>query len=507
MRIPSLIVLVLALGNQGTVPAAADDWPQWRGNGTGIAATDAAPAIWSESLNIRWKTPIQGAGHSSPIVSGDAVILTTAATGIGRDAESRYQSTVWTAAFVAAVGGFVLVRLVTPRRKRSPNAPSLTAQHASRSKRHRWIALCVSGACALTAIIIARHWAQPDLETLRYIVCIDRQTGTIRWQTECAAGPLLGSTALTSAATPTPTTDGRHIYAHFGVAGVYCLDFNGAVVWANHDPTPEILYKAGSSPVLWNDLLIVTHDTDKRNYTTALDKHTGAARWTSERTAPTEGRRERMDAYSTPIVVHVGDSDQLIHDGYRRITGYDPATGRELWTLPTDAEQIVTSPVADGDIVIFAGECNHPIHMTAIRLTSSNGATTATTIWQTKRQVPVVSSPAFNEGRVYAVSKSGIATCRETTAGDMIWRHRLPGTYYASITIAGGKLYLPNLDGVTTVMAIGDEPRVLATNTLDEPIYASPAVCDGELFIRGTGHLYCIAKTPSDSSEPDQSSR
>lgn len=484
-------MLYLGIGILITQRATADDWPAWRGDGSGVTPAASPCVAWDESHNIRWKTPIPGVGHSSPVVSGDAVFLTTASEGVGRAAESQHRSIVRTVALVAAIVGFVLARIVTHPPGHPRSDESQTALPDT-SRGPRLIAWCVAAAFAFAAGITARHWAQPETQTLRYVVCIDRPSGHIRWLTECAAGPLLGSTALTSAATPTPTTDGQYVFAHFGVAGVYCLDFDGVIQWANHDPTPEILYKAGSSPILWNDLLIVTHDTDQRSYTVALNKHTGTARWTAERNAPTEGRRERRDAYSTPIVVRIGDAEQLVHDSYRRITGYDPATGRELWTVPTDAEQIVTSPVAVGDVVIFSGECNHPIHMTAIRLSTAGGTTTPVTVWQSKKQVPVVCSPAIDVGRVYAVSKSGIATCRDVTTGEMIWRHRLPGKYYASITIADGNAYLSNLDGVTTVMAAADEARVLSTNTLDEPIYASPAVCESELFIRGTGHLYCI---------------
>ncbi|HPF39976.1 MAG TPA: PQQ-binding-like beta-propeller repeat protein [Phycisphaerae bacterium] len=462
--------------------ATADDWPAWRKDGAGVAAADVAPPVrWDASTHIRWATEIPGSGHSSPIVSGNLVLLTSAWDGVGRDAALRQWLITIGGALSASTMGLVVMGFVL-RPKRSEAV----------ARRGRVGRTFIVAAIGFAAACLTWRFSQPAPQTLRYVIGVDRDSGAIRWQTECAAGDLVGSTAMTSAATPTPVTDGKRIYAHFGRAGTYCLDFGGRVVWAHSEPAPSILYKAGSSPVLWNDLLIVTHDTDKQLYTVAFDKRDGTRRWTIERRPPTEGRRSRMDAYATPIVVHAGGRDTLVHDSYRHLSGYDPATGRERWKIPTDAEQVVTSPVAAGDVIVFAGECNIPIHMTAIRLPAGDDTASPETLWTSKRQVPVVSSPAIDSDRVYAVSKSGIVSCRDLATGAFVWRHRLPGRYYASVTIAAGRLYLSNLDGVTTVMAVGDEPRVLATNPLDGAIYASPAFVGGTLFLRTDTRLYAI---------------
>ncbi|MCA9254646.1 MAG: PQQ-binding-like beta-propeller repeat protein [Phycisphaerales bacterium] len=476
--------LICALGLAILVPSivAAADWPAWRNDGRGVATVDVTPPVrWDASTHIRWATAIPGSGHSSPIVSGNLVIVTSAWDGVSRDAALRQWLITIGGALSASTLGLVVMGLVL-RPKRSEAG----------KRRGRVGRTFLVAAIGLAAAGAVWRFSQPAPQTLRYVIGVDRDTGKIRWQTECAAGDLVGSTAMTSAATPTPVTDGEHIFAHFGEAGTYCLDLEGRVVWAHREPAPSILYKAGSSPVLWNDLLIVTHDTDRRLYTIALDKRDGTRRWTIEREAPTEGRRSRMDAYATPIVVRGAGRDTLVHDSYRQLSGYDPATGRERWKIPTDAEQVVTSPVAVGDIVVFAGECNIPIHMTAIRLPAGDDANPPETLWTSRRQVPVVSSPAIDSRRVYAVSKSGIVSCRDLATGAFVWRHRLPGRYYASVTIAAGRLYLSNLDGVTTVMAVGDEPRVLATNTLDGAIYASPAFVGRTLFLRTDTRLYAI---------------
>lgn len=493
-----VIAVILTAFHAGTLVAHADDWPAWRGDGTGVTANDKAPTDLSEPPNIRWKTPIPGTGHSSPIVSGDAVFLTTATDGISNASSARHRNIVAATATLAALIGFAMTfLLIRPRKQSTDSDESADRAYATRRPVHLTFVACATIAFAAGAGWVAHHLSKPDAQTLRHAICIDRQSGTIRWQTECAEGPLLGSTALTSAASATPATDGQFVYAHFGDAGTYCLDYGGLVVWANNDPVPETHYKAASSPILWNELLIVTHDTDTRSYTVALDKHTGKRRWLAERKTANDGRRARIDAYATPIIVRMGEADQLIHDSYRQLTGYDPATGRELWSYSTNAEQIVTSPVSCGDIVVFSGECNHPIHMSAIRVSPTVKKEPPQLLWQITKHVPVVCSPVIYEHRVFTVSKNGIATSRDLETGKLIWRLRLTGRYYASATIIDGYLYLTNLVGTTSILATDDEPRLVATLELNEPIYASPAVSDDALFIRGTEHLFRITQSPS----------
>ena len=294
-------------------PLRADDWPAWRGDGSGVAPSAFAPEKWSELHNIRWKTPIPGSGHSSPIVSGNDIFLTTAIDGVSRAATTRYQWILIAAVTMAAIAGLITIyRIKQPTKTPHDYDQPTFANHPPLNLRRHRLAFGVAIVCATGVGTLTSYLAQPDIETLRFILCIDRQTGEIRWQTECATGPLLGSTTLTSAASPTPVTDGRYVYTHFGDVGTYCINFEGRVVWTNHDPVPETHYKAASSPILWNDLLIVTHDTDSHSFTVALDKHTGSRKWSAARKISNDGRRARVDAYSTPIIVRVGHMDQLV---------------------------------------------------------------------------------------------------------------------------------------------------------------------------------------------------
>lgn len=352
------------------------------------------------------------------------------------------------------------------------------------------------GSIVLLALIAAQFVAAivivPNTALLRQLVCVNRKDGRVLWITTCSAGARGILSHLNTAASPTPATDGRHVYAHFSDASTFCVDFEGRVIWAD---VPEIVVAhegAAISPVLWKDLIFVTHETDTLSFTVALDKQTGRERWRAERALPVyAGSR---DSYSTPIVVNIAGEACLVHCADHYAVGYNPANGRALWSMPTSVAQPVASPVVANDVIILPAECHSGHRQQAIRIGALGQNLEAQLVWEVRGSVPGISSPVVYEGRLYSVTNGGIATCRDVHKGERLWRARLPYQYYASLTAADGKVFFCNLRGETTVLAADSEAHVLSTNRLGEDVRASFALSEGRIFIRGTEHLYCIGR-------------
>jgi outer membrane protein assembly factor BamB len=372
------------------------------------------------------------------------------------------------------------------------------------------------GPVALTLLIMAFFgWMAakaliPERVFHRGIVAVDRETGRLLWHVPCVTAGLTTGTlhAKNSPATPTPVSDGQYVYANFGDAGTCALDFSGRVVWMNTDRPASMHWGPASSPILWQGLIILTNDTDTRQSTVALDKSTGEVRWTAERT-PTDStsgsstRLAGMDGYSTPIIVNAGGREQLVHYSSLYVAAYEPSTGDEIWSVsPRDegfhdmlfATQIVPSPVAAMDMIVFGGSCTAPGHISALRVGAKPGANEPALAWQDTKSVPGCSSPVVYGEHVYAVTNNGIVSGRNLRTGELVSRLRLsPGFYSAAIVAADGKLFFTSEEGETTVVEADPGLHRLSVNTLGEGTNGSLAISRGEIFIRGTEHLFSIS--------------
>jgi outer membrane protein assembly factor BamB len=362
-------------------------------------------------------------------------------------------------------------------------------------------ALCVLTLLLLAAVTLKSFVPEPAFR--RGVVALDRVTGGILWHTVCATDRApVDLHWRNTAATSTPVTDGRHVFADFAGAGTCALDYSGRIVWRRAEPKPPMHWGPASSPVLWEDLLILSRDTDERGYTLALDTATGNTRWKAKRRNMELQRFETQDGYGTPVIANRPSGPQLVHYSSRQVNAYDPATGETLWSVNSSmgefrdmrfAEQIVPSPVAAGDFIVIAGSCYQPKHISALRLNENNGGAEPELAWESNRSIPGCSSPVVAGGLVFAVTNGGIASCRDLVSGDLLARTRLPpGDYYPSITAGDGKLYITSLQGETTVLEASSGMRELSLNRLDEEVYASLAISRGEIFIRGVKSLYCI---------------
>ncbi len=288
-----------------------------------------------------------------------------------------------------------------------------------------------------------------------------------------------------SRASPTPVVDGDRVYVHFGADGTAALTTSGEIVWKATFPYVT-QHGNGGSPVIYKDLLIFSCDGYDTAFVVALDKRTGKVRWQTPR------RKPISQAYSTPIVIRVGDRDQVVSLGAFRVAAYDPDTGREIWAVTYgDGFSNVPTPVFDDGLVYISTGFQEP-WMVAVRTDGKGDVTKSHVAWVERRGAPLTPSPVVVGDELYVVNDTGILTCLDRKTGKIRWQQRLGGNFSASPIVADGRIYFLSEEGVGTVVAPGKEFRKLATNTLDEATLASMAVSGGSIFIRSDRHLYRI---------------
>ena len=443
---PLLIVLFAAVPPAGIskrkivkgAGKSVANWAQWRGpGGQGISSETGLPTAWSNTKNIKWKAPIAGHGHSSPIVWGDRVFLTTVLEGeVIADAKPP----------VHTLGGQEYVH---------PDSTGGNRQHTFK------------------------------------VLCLDRRNGQMLWERTAYEGRVYDDRhRIATYANATPATDGQYVYFWFGSEGLYCYDFTGKLVWqrslgniATHG------MGNGTSPVLFEDRLIVQCDEDngEKSFIAALDKRTGKDLWRTP-------RHVEM-SWSTPVIARTPQRAELIANGHEYIASYDPATGKELWHCKGTQSWTVATPIVGQGIVVASAA--HPVkRAVAIRLGGSGDLTdTDQIVWQRDKGTGYTPSSILYGDYAYLMTDSGILSCIEVKSGEVKYegaRVPKPSRFYASPVAFEDKLLLTNEDGDTFVIKAGPKHEVLGTNSLDEPVYASPAIAGGQIFIRGTKYLYCI---------------
>jgi outer membrane protein assembly factor BamB len=314
-----------------------------------------------------------------------------------------------------------------------------------------------------------------DVETGRELVNVE----VLRTR---SADPL---NAKNSLASPTPIVEGDRVYVHFGAEGTAALTTSGQIAWKTRHAY-ESQHGNGGSPILYGDLLIFSGDGGDAAFVVALDKGTGKVRWKTSRRQPSD------QAYSTPLVIRVGDRDQVVSVGAYRAAAYDPESGKELWRVSyADGFSNVPRPVFGHGLVYIATGFQQPSLM-AVRADGAGDVTRTHVAWTLRRGAPLTPSPLLVDDELYIVSDNGIATCLDAKTGATHWQQRLGGTYSASPVFADGRIYFLDEDGAATVIAPGREFRKLATNHLDGATLASMAVSAGSIFIRTDSYLYRI---------------
>ncbi len=329
---------------------------------------------------------------------------------------------------------------------------------------------------------------------VRFVVlALDRATGKTVWErTVREEVPHEGTHPDGSWASASAVTDGERVFAFFGSRGLYALDFDGKPLWQKDlgDMETRRGFGEGSSPALAGDTLVVNWDHEGDSFIVALDKRTGEDRWRKG--------RDEVTSWATPLVVEADGSRQAIVNATGKIRSYDLATGEVLWETGGMTVNTIPSPVhADG--VVYATSGFRGSALRAIRLAGANGDLTGTEaiLWSHDRDTPYVPSPLLYRGQIYFLKvNSGILTSLDAATGEVRFGpERLPGvdSVYASPVAAAGRVYIADRDGKTVVLAAGPKLEVLAENVLDDGFDASPALVDGEIYLRGRKHLYCIA--------------
>ena len=307
-----------------------------------------------------------------------------------------------------------------------------------------------------------------------------------------------------SYASPTPVIEPGRIYVTFGSPGTAAIDTRtGKVLWERRDLECNHFRGAGSSPILFGDLLIMHFDGSDRQYLVGLDKRTGKTVWRTERSIDfkdlgPDGKPladgDYRKAFSTPHVVTSGGEPVLISIGSKATYGYDPRTGKELWRLEErDAHSGSTRPVPGHGLIFYP--TGFPTgQLLAIRLNAARDAQPEI-VWKVSRGVPNKPSVLLVGDLLFMVNDAGISSCLEAKTGNVVWTSRVAGTYSASPISAAGRVYVFNEDGKATVIDAGREFKVLAENLLDEGFMASPAVVGNALILRTRTHLYRIEET------------
>jgi outer membrane protein assembly factor BamB len=440
-RTLSLVALLFCAG----VTLGADNWPHWRGPAsTGASAESGLPTTWSKTENVAWRTSLDGAGVSSPIVWGDRIYVTAQ---IGRG------------------------------ERQAGNHPRL-AQGADAAK---------AGEGTLTAgAAVAKRDRVGFLVT-----ALDRTTGRRVWQHETAAeGVLPGVHDKHNLATPSPVTDGERVYAWFGTGQIVALDAGGKQIWTRHlgkEQSPfEINWGHASSPLLYADTVLLLCLHEQSSYLIALDKRTGKDKWKVDWPAG-------VTSYSTPVVANGPNGPELIVNTSRGVEALDPATGERRWQFDETNRFPIPVAIPHGDMIYMTRGYRSSPYL-AIKLGGRGNVTTSHVQWRVPTGGPYVPSLVFYDGLLYMAGELGIVSAIDVTNGERIWQERIGGLFTASPVAGDGKVYLVSESGETVVLAAGRTPKILARNQLDGHFVASPAIAGGRLVLRADDSVIAVGK-------------
>ena len=444
-RIAILTICIFALAAVAIIASQPEgfekNWHHWRGpHATGAAIDANPPTTWSETEdgeteNVRWKVAIPGMGHAVPIIWEDKIFIQTAIEVKPEENESEDDNP-----FSGFFGG--------------NKAPTYKFD----------------------------------------LLAINRNDGSILWQkTLREIQPHEGTHGDATYASNSPVTDGEYVYAYFGSRGLYCVDMMGNVKWEKDVGT---MYKRntfgeGSSPVIYDNTLVIVQDHERNSFITALDKRTGDVLWKTD--------RDERTTWFSPIIVENDGKPQVITTGTNRVRSYDLATGELVWDGDGLTANSIPSPVAaNGYVYLMSGFRGSEFR--GIHLAEATGDITDSKAiaWEYNRDTPYVPSPLLYKGVIYFLkSNSGILTAFNVETGAAYYGpQRLQGVsgVYASIVGAGDRVYIAGRGGTVNVIQHGPEFKVLAVNKLNDNFNASPAIVGSELYLRGGQHLYCIAE-------------
>lgn len=344
--------------------------------------------------------------------------------------------------------------------------------------------------------------ASPDGRRL-YALCIDKDSGRIIRDMPLfeVAEPQYAH-PFNSYASPTPVIEDGRVYITFGSPGTACIDTaNFKVLWQRRDIECNHFRGAGSSPIIFEDLLLMHFDGSDHQFVTALDKKTGRTVWQTKRSIDFQDLQpdgkpaadgDYRKGFATPHIIRVNGKHEMISLGSKAAYAYDPRTGRELWRVEERGQHSASTRPVFGHGMIFYPTGFAAGQLFAVR-TGGNGLITDSHVaWKIKRGVPNKPSLLLIDDHIYMINDTGIASCIDAKTGELVWQQRIGGEYSASPVFADGKVWLFSEDGLTTVFRPGKTFEKLAENRLDEGFLASPAISGKSFFLRTRTHLYRI---------------
>jgi outer membrane protein assembly factor BamB len=377
---------------------------------------------------------------------------------------------------------------------RGPTGQGYSEEHGlpltwSETKNVRWKVAIPGKGWSSPAIRGDRIWlttATEEGKSLRAL-SMDRHTGALLQDVEIVRLNRPGQiNPKNSYASPTPVLDGDRVYLHFGAYGTACITQSGEIIWKTRLECDNGQHGPGSSPVLYENLLIVSCDGRDIQYVVALDKQTGKVQWKT--------LRRGYQAYSTPLIVRLPEGDQIISPGALRAIAYEPRTGKEIWQVRYgDGFSNVPRPVYGNGLVFLCTGFQEP-SLLAVRVNGRGDVTRSHIAWILKRGAPLTPSPLLVGEELYLISDQGIATCVDARTGNQYWQVRLGGSHSASPIYADGRIYFLSEEGESVVIAPGRQFKILATNQLDGRALASMAVSGGAIYLRTQTHLYCLSE-------------
>ena len=415
--------------------SGAESWPQWRGPAAnGHAGKAGYPSEWSAKKNIAWKSVLPGRGHSSPVHDGDTIWVTTAIETAASEAEKK------------------------ERLKANKGLPTVTVL------------------------------SEVSLRALR----IDPKSGKVLKNVEVLSKKQPQWVhKLNSYASPTPVIEDGKVYFHFGAYGNACIDAKtGKILWKNEDKALWVMHEngPGSSPLIWDNLMIFHLDGSDKQNIVGLYKDSGKIAWITKRSGELRENHQLQKSYSTPIVETFNGKPILISCSADWVYGYEPRTGNELWKIKYGhlGFSNVARPVT-GHGMIYLSTCFMKAEILAFRY---EGLKTPKLAWRLDRG-PKMPSPILVGKELYVINDGGILTCVDALTGDLHWRERLDGEFSSSPTYAGGLLYFSDQAGVTTVIKPAKTLKLVSKNELDGTAHmASFAPLEKSFIVRTNEALY-----------------
>ncbi len=342
-----------------------------------------------------------------------------------------------------------------------------------------------------------------------FVLCIDADTGRVRLNQKLfhSDNPESLGNPMNCYATPSVALEAGRAYVHFGSYGTACLDSGSfKTLWERTDLRCRHYRGPASSPIMFENLLLLTMDGVDVQYLVALDKQTGKTVWKTERSVawndenvPGQMARDGdlRKAHSTPLVVNVGGKSQMLSAGAKAAYAYDPGTGKELWRVRYDAWSAAPRPLYENGLAFIVTGFGGKTELFGIRVDGEGDVTDSHIKWRFDRAVCKTASPILVNGLLYMVSDDGVLTCLEAASGTQVWRERLGGKYAASPIYGDGHIYFFSQEGKSIILKPSRSFESVGTNSLPSGFMASPAVTGKALLLRTKTHLYRIESTPA----------